>query len=153
MDIPDEDHVMRHVSYKRLLKDEDGQPIGGFFPQAFQLKEGEKGLSVNWLEYFKGTHNENIETSVQKFRATRDIRKSSAFGISVTKQIINVCANHGADKVRVVLDEMDDNKSHSLIIRLPENDLDLLQSLAVNSFVECVFDSEIKRSDEYYKIT
>jgi len=145
MYIPDKDHVMRHVSYKRLLKDEDGNAIGGFLPQAFELKEGEKGLSVNWLEYFGDTYQENIEASARKFRDTRDVRKSSAFGIGIVKNIQDVCAKHGANKVRVVLDEEDDNKSHSIIIRLPRNDLDLLQSLAVTSFTDCVFDSEIQR--------
>jgi len=145
MYIPDNDHVMRHVSYKRLLKDDDGSPIGGFFPEAFELKEEEKGLSVNWLEYFKGTHQENIESSVRKFRETRDVKKSSGFGIALVKKIQSICSEHGADKVRVVLDEEDNNKSHSSIIRLPRDNLDLLQSLAVSCFVDCVFDSEFKR--------
>jgi len=145
MYIRDEDHVMRHVSYKRLLKDEEGKPIGGFLPQAFELKEGEKGLSVNWLEYFKGTHQDNIEASVRKFRDTRDVGRSSAFGIGNVKEIQDVCAENGAHKVRIVLDEKDDNKSHSIIIRLPRDNLDLLQSLAVSSFVHCVFDSEVQR--------
>ena len=145
MDIPDEDHVMRHVSYKRLLKDENGNAIGGFLPEAFELKEGERGLSVNWMEYFKGTYQENIVASIQKFRDTRDIKKSSAFGIGNVRKIRDICADFGADKVRVVLDEEANNKSHSIIIRLPRDNMSLLESLAVNSFVECLFDSEVQR--------
>lgn len=145
MYIPDKDHVMRHVSYKRLLKDEEGKPIGGFLPEAFELKEGDKGLSVNWLEYFKGTHQENIEASIRKFRAIRDIKKSSAFGISITKKIQDVCDKRGANKVRIVLDELDNNKSHSLIIHFPQNNFALSQSLAVEAFVDFVPDSEFSR--------
>ena len=122
-----------------------GNPIGGFLPEAFELRDGEKGLSVNWLEYFKGTHQKNVEASMQKFRDTIDVKKSSAFGVGNVKKIQGVCAEHGADKVRVLLDELDDNKSHSIIIRLPQDNLALLESLAVDAFVDYVPDSEIPR--------
>lgn len=144
MYLPDDDHVMRHVPYKKLLKDEDGTPIGGFLPQAFELREDENGLSVNWLEYFECTHQDNIEASVQKFRDTRSIGKTSAFGISSVGRIQDVCADHNEDKVRVLLDEIEENKSHSIIIRLPRDNMDLFESLAVSSFTDCVFDSAIK---------
>lgn len=145
MYLPDTDHVMRHVPNKKLLRDEDGTAIGGFLPQAFELREGESGLSVNWLEYFKGDYQENIEASVRKFRDTRSVGKTSAFGISSVNNIQTICSEHGADKVRVLLDEIDDNKSHSIIIRLPPDNMDLMESLAVSAFVDCVFDSEIER--------
>ncbi len=144
MNLPDEDHVMRHVSFKRLMKDENGNPIG-FLPEAFKLKEKEKGLSVNWLEYFKGSHQLKIEASVNKFRETRDIKKSSAFGIAVVKIVQDVCDKLGATKVRIVLDEQSDNKSHSIIIRLPKDDLALCESLAVTAFIDCVYDSQFIR--------
>ena len=123
MYLPDNDHVMRHVPYKKLLKDEDGIAIGGFLPQAFELREEESGLSVNWLEYFKGTHQENIEASVRKFRDTRSVGRTSAFGISSVKIIQDVCSDHDADKVRVLLDEIDDNKTHSVIISHPRDNM------------------------------
>jgi len=144
MYIPDEDHVMRYVSYNRLEKDEDGNPTGDFLPQAFELRKGEKGLSVNWLEYFKGPRNKKIESSVRKFRETISVGKTSAFGISNVKKILDICVEYGANKVRVLLEEEDDNKSHSVIVRLPQDDEDLCESLAVHAFVECVFNLDIK---------
>lgn len=145
MYLPDEDHVMRHVSNKRLLRDENGNAIGGFLPQAFELRDEEDGLSVNWLEYFNGSHQQNIEASIQTFRTTRRIGKTSAFGISAVKKIQDVCAEHGANKVRVVSRPSKKNKSHSTIIRIPRDNLDLSQSLAVNAFTVCIFDSDIPR--------
>lgn len=145
MYLPDDNHVMRHAPYKKLLKDEDGNAIGGFFPEAFELRENENGLSVNWLEYFAGTHQENIEASVRKFREIRSIGKTSAFGISSVDDIQKISSEYGANKVRVVLEEEDDNMSHSVIIRLPRDNIGLRQALAVSAFVGCVFDSDIDR--------
>lgn len=144
MYLPDEDRVMRHVSSKRLFRDEDGNATGGFLPQAFALREEENGLSVNWLEYFNGTHQQNIVASVRKFRKVRDIRKSSAFGISIVKTIQDVCADHDANKVRVVSSPSAKNKSHSTIIRIPRDNMELFESLAVDAFTVCVFDSDVK---------
>ena len=79
MDLPDGDHVMRHVPFARLRKDEDGN-IVGFLPDAFALRPDEKELSVNWLEHFRGTHKKNIHSSVEIFRKTRDVGGKSAFG-------------------------------------------------------------------------
>ena len=142
MYLAEKDHVMRHVSYKRLEKDENGEPIG-ILPEAFELREDEKGISVNWLEYFKGTHQDNIVSSVKKFRATRKIGKTSGYGIGVVGKLQDVCAKHGANKVRVLLDEEPNNKSHSIIIRMPKDNLDILQAIAQEVFIDFVLDKDI----------
>lgn len=46
-DLPDTDHVVRYVKSRDLLED------GNLNCSAFQLRPGESGLSVNWIEYFK----------------------------------------------------------------------------------------------------
>ena len=46
--LPDEHHVIRNVSWRRLRRDEDDNVLG-FLPQAFQLRADEEYLSVNWL--------------------------------------------------------------------------------------------------------
>jgi len=144
MNIPDNHHVMRHVPFRSLIKDEDGNAKGGFFPQAFELREGETGLSVNWLEYFNGTYDENKESSVRMFRKTRKIGKKSAFATGNVKKLRDTCAEKGYSKVLVILDEDEDNKSHSLIIRLPQDDQTLFESLATDVFSDYLADSDIR---------
>ncbi len=149
--IIDEDHVMRHVPHKKLIRDEDGNPIGGFFPEAFKLrpatklKPAEKNLSVNWLEYFNGNHEENIKRSIQKFRDTREIGKNSkcGYGTALVKIIKGVCDEHGAIKVRILLNESPNNKSHSSISSLPKDNDALYEALAVVAFENCVLNSEV----------
>ena len=60
MDIPDKDHVIRHIPYNRLLKDADGNIIDkngmpyGILPQAFELREKDnKKLLVRILNQEK----------------------------------------------------------------------------------------------------
>ena len=67
--LPNDDHVMRHVSWTRLRKDEDDN-ILGFLPDAFQRNENHLSLSVNWLEYFEGERQSQIEACVKMFRKT-----------------------------------------------------------------------------------
>jgi len=151
MYIVDDDHVMRHVPHKKLLRDEDGNAIGGFYPEAFKLrpetklKPAEEKLSVNWLEYFKGDFQENIKSSVQKFRDTRSIRKNSAcgYGTALVKKIQDVCTDYGAIKVRVLLSESYINKSHSEVTHLPRDNDALYAALATTAFEHCVLNSEV----------
>ena len=142
MYLPDQDHVMRHISYSRLEKDEDGNPIG-ILPQAFELKEEEKGISVNWLEYFGGTPQDNVLASVKTFRDTRKIGSKSGYGVGSVDNIQNTCNQHGARKVRILLDEEENNKSHSIIIRLPRDNLEIRQALAVEVFHELYLEKDI----------
>lgn len=151
MYIVDDNHVMRHVPHKKLLRDEDGNAIGGFYPEAFKLRPAtklrpaEKNLSVNWLEYFKGGFQENIISSVQKFRDTRGIAKNSkcGYGTALVKKIQDVCAENAAIKVRVLLDESNNNKSHSGITHLPRDNDALYAALAAIAFENCVLNSEV----------
>ena len=84
--LPDEDHVMRYVSWARLRRDEV-TTRSVFAEQAFQLKPDEELLSVNWLEYFGGDRDTKIRMSVKIFRETITVGTKSAFGIG------HVCRN------------------------------------------------------------
>jgi hypothetical protein len=137
--LPDEDHVMRYVSWGRLRKDEDDNVLG-FLGDAFKLKPNEDYLSVNWLEYFDGDREAKIQASVGVlkiqasvgvFRKTLDVGGKSAFGIGNVAKIKEVCRGNGAN-VRIVYEPRDDNKSHSGIRRLPRDDFTLLEALAAD---------------------
>lgn len=146
MNIPDNDHVVRHVPYQRLIKDEDGNVANGdgvaygILPQAFELRKEDKNkLSVNWVEYFnKATYPENLNACIQEIRQKRGIKKGSrcGYGIGLVSKIKNMCHSSGFSKVRIIHDPARGNPSHTSIIRLPMNDSDLMGLLASDAFTE-----------------
>jgi hypothetical protein len=143
LDIPDDDHVMRHVPYNRLLKDEDGNVLG-LLAHAFETRENEKDLSVNWLEHFKQIdYYQNVVATVHIYRATRNIKKKCHFSVGKVANILSTCKKHSASKVKVVHDRIDDNPSHSAIIRLPNNDLELMEALASEAFLDNIPNTQI----------
>jgi len=134
MDLPEKNHILRHVPYRKLLTDLDGNVLG-ILPQAFELREKERGLSVNWVEYFDlDTQEENIEEVVLSLQQSRRISPNSRFAMGNVKKVIDICAENRADKVKVVHDKNKSNPSHSLIIRIPRDDLDLREALAASAF-------------------
>lgn len=52
--VPDLDHILRYIKPTGL---QNGKPNGS----EFLKKHGHQGTSVNWVEYFKGTIEEQIE--------------------------------------------------------------------------------------------
>jgi len=139
--LPDEDHVMRYVPWTKLRRDENEHVIG-FLPQAFELREEEQSLSLNWLEYFSGDRNQRIRESVNMFRGIRKVGAKSAYGIGNVRHIKEVCDSNGA-RVRIVYEPDRENRAHSEIRRLPRDDLGLLDALATQAFVELVRDAEV----------
>lgn len=139
--LPDDHHVMRFVPWARLLKDEDDNVLG-FLPEAFQLREGEDALSVNWLEHFAGSHQDRICYSVRAFRASVQVGKKSAFGVANVKKVKDICRAHEAS-VRIVFAPSRNNPAHSLIKHLPRDDLELFDELAENAFTELVLNSSV----------
>lgn len=148
MGIPDQDHVLRHVPYKKLLKDADGN-VYGLLPQAFELREKDKNkLSVNWVEYFKrDTHDKNVVSAILSLRDSknRPIKASStcAYAIGNVKTIKDTCRKHTSEKVDVVFSGYAGNESHSSIIRLPDNHERLKMELAEDVFTEIVKNRDV----------
>ena len=136
--LPDEDEVMRHVSWARLKIDENLH-VYGFLPSAF---DDPQGCSVNWLQYFDGDRESRITRSVEMFRATRDVRSKHAFGIAVVKKVRDVCEEFGAT-VKVVYLPEEQNKAHAEIQRIPSENLELLAALADEAFVTLVKNADV----------
>jgi len=152
MNIPEEDHVVRHAPYSKLIRDKDDNTIG-VLPQAFELRleAGESYLSVNWLEYFSDGKSSRIEALVKDFRAVRKksgarVGTNSAFCIGNVDDTLSTCTSCGFNKVRIVYEKpsrSNPNKSHSKIIRLPPNDDDLLSLFASSIFNNLVMNTDI----------
>jgi hypothetical protein len=148
--LPDEARVVRNVPWKKLLKDENDNLLGGFLPIAFELRQDdasptgfEESLSVNWLEYFPDPET-RLRDCIWAMRKVRDLRGKSAFAIAKVGTVKQVCVERGFG-VRVVFDPEDNNPSHAGIRRLPPNDLSLMAALAAEAFTEMVMNSDISK--------
>ena len=148
--LPDGDRVVRNVPWKKLLKDEDDNLLGGLLPIAFELRPDdtsptgfEESLSVNWLEYFTSPET-RIRDCVWAMRKARDVGGKSAFAIGQVGAIKQVCSGRGS-KVRVIYEPEDGNPSHAGIRRLPPNDLSLMAALAEEAFTGIVMNAEIPK--------
>jgi hypothetical protein len=143
--LPDDDHVMRYVPWGKLRRDEDDNVLG-FLPQAFQLRPGEEGLSVNWLEYFSNPATRR-QDSVWDMRKAMGVGAQSAFAIGDVGKIKATCLDRGV-RVRIVYEPDDKQPAHSAIRRLPRDDLILLAALADDAFVEMVRNVEIPQQPD-----
>ncbi len=142
MSIPDSNHVMRHVFWNKLHKDENNKVLG-ILPQAFALRDIDEGsLSVNWVEHYEGSFNEQIEKTVQDIRIAVKVRPKSAFGVSTVIAVKEACKNT-TKAIRVVYWPNLNNPSHTLIQHLPAEDLALLDALSKEAFTELIHNSDI----------
>src|SRR5215216_3191402 len=100
--LPDEDHIIRYVPWQRLRRDQDDNVIG-FLPHAFELREGEEYLSVNWLEFYEGSKDEQFRLSIWTIRDRfeKPLGKRSAFAIGNVGKVRQTCRAAG-NRVRIV---------------------------------------------------
>lgn len=139
--LPDRDHVIRHVPWSRLRRDENDNVLG-FLPEAFELRPEEKSLSVNWLELFDGDHNYRTSKIINELRAAKKIGRKSAFGLGNVGNIKNICEKNGR-MVKIVYAPTVGISSHSEIRHLPLDDKSILEALATEAFVDLVPNSDI----------
>ncbi len=144
-----EDHVSRYAHPKKVIRDENEEPVS-LTPQAFEMrvKLNEESLSVNWLEFFGGDHSSNIRETIQSFRKQwgGPLSDLSAFGIGNVGRLEDVCTEHQYSKVKVLYNEKKNTKqnpSHATIIRLPINELVVMEALASEVFKEIVANKDI----------
>ena len=147
--IRSEDHVSRYAHPKKVIRDENEKPVA-LTPQAFEMRvqRGEENLSVNWLEYFGGDHSSNIRDTIQRFRKHwgGPLSELSAFGIGNVGRLEDTCSEHQYTKVKVLYDEKKSakkNPSHATIIRLPINEMVVMEALASSVFSEIIANKDI----------
>lgn len=143
--LPDEDHVLRHVPWNRLRRDENDRVLGPL-PQAFALRAGEELLSVNWVEYFSNPDS-RLRDTIWAMRKIRTPGGKSAFAKGNVGQIKRTCLAHGTS-VRIVREPSAQNPSHAGIRRLPRDDLVLLAALAEEAFTDMIRNADIPAEPE-----
>ena len=123
--IADADHVLRYCKPSTV---QYGMPIVG----AFQLRDGESSLSVNWLEFLDANDRAN---AVQLVRNTFDRKKFTrrpkgcfaAINVGDGKQAVEAI---GLDPLDIDHDPMPGDESHTLISGYDtSNDLDVAAEL------------------------
>lgn len=119
--LPHDNHVVRYVK-QRMIHDFEKAEVDG---QAFCLREGEKGLSVNCLEAFEGDKKLQLSNVGRKIRLK--ISKKAGFAELQVGEVRQIKSEKlEALQLDVVSDPSDaengyeEDPSHALIIGLPE---------------------------------
>lgn len=145
--IDDEDHVVRHVPFQRLARDSNGVTFG-ILAAALEVRpQDNHALSVNWLEFYDGTHKDCIVATVRAFRARRAMEGSkvgpqSGFAVAKVGRVKQI-GNDSDRRLRIVFSPSKGNPSHSLIQPLHSEETALLEALANEAFAELVINSNI----------
>jgi hypothetical protein len=134
--IPDKDHVLRHVPWTKLRKDENDNVLG-ILAAGLQRRPGEKSLSVTWIEYFTGSAEEQALGAIRATRAAQDCRPKSQFAIANVGKTKEAAASKGA-KIRIVHEATEGNPAHASIRQLPDEDSALLELLAEDVFTQLI---------------
>jgi hypothetical protein len=149
--IPNDDHILRYVSPSRLRKDEDENVIG-ILGEAFKLREGESDLSANWIEYFNGSHDEQIHHAVKEFRTHFPVRPKAGFAVGKVVDIKSLCAEKRNRRIVIVSDPTTKktldgkpykNKTHVAVKSLPAEDMELLELLATDAWSHLVLNNAV----------
>lgn len=134
-------HVMRYVPWSKLRRDGDDNVLG-FLTAAFELRATEESLSVNWLEYFSGSHQDQLTECVNEFRGSFSVKSKSAFGVANVRKVKDIFQGSGK-AVRIVYSPSPDNCSHASIQKLPRDEFALLDALAADAFTEIVMNAQV----------
>jgi len=135
--------VVRYVQWARLRKDGDTDVVVGVLPQAFHLRPGEEFLSGSWLEFFKGTRQQQIVDTVKMFRlSSLPPTTKSGFALGNVSEISDTATKHGTS-VRIIHEEEDDLPAHTALRRWPLDNQDLFDELAADVWNEVVLNKSV----------
>lgn len=137
--LPEADHVMRFVSRSKRLHDPDTDIYSGPSPAAFAMRAEDKGgLSVTWVEPF-GDFGQNARAkAAAAHRETLREKKLPPNAIFAWAAVAEIkrAGDEYRKGVRVVHDPVDGNPGHSEIRHFSDEDLDLLDYMSSEVFVD-----------------
>lgn len=134
-DLPNPSRVVRDVPYSRMERDSETDEYLRPYPSAFQLKEGERDLSVTWCEYFSGSPDEQLRCAIEALRKSRVIKSSACFCAASTPNILGAIADAGG-KGRAVFLPVESNQAHAGILGIDRENTLLLQLLSEDVWCE-----------------
>lgn len=107
--IPDQDHVARFCRPKHA-------PDGQIQATAFKLREGEKSLSVNWLEFFKcPSRDKEIDELRRTYSSTFSVGAKAKIAVLTVGEVKQKVLTESPDsrKLDVLHDPIQEDPSHS----------------------------------------
>ncbi|MCH8998172.1 MAG: hypothetical protein IID48_07870 [Proteobacteria bacterium] len=126
---------MRYVRKRQLRRDENGNVLG-ILPQALELRDGEAFLSVTWLEHFDPQYERGLTQAAEAIRRQLEVRGNDGFSTTAVGGFCDICERF-KEKVRVLHEPVNpENTGHVAIRRFPRDNLDLLDLLASDAFVD-----------------
>ena len=133
--VPNDSHVMRYVRKRQLRRDENGNVLG-ILPQALELRDGEAYLSVTWLEHFDTQYERGFIKAAEAIRRQLTVKDNDGFSTTEVGHFCDICEKFD-EKVRVLHEPIKYvNTGHVAIRRFPEYNLELLDLLASDAFVD-----------------
>jgi hypothetical protein len=146
--IPDDNHIVRQIPWTKLRKDENDNVIG-ILGEAFKMRESESYLSANWLEYFSGSFDEQVISTIQEIRKCVTVKPKSGFAIGKVEAIKNICSEKKNCKIRIVYSPSKtkagyENFTHVAVQSLPEEDMELFELLATEAWDHLVLNSSVQ---------
>lgn len=130
--IPDVHHVARYCSFRRI--GEDGKTPTRF---AFQLKDKETYLSVNWLEFFKtGSRGAQIEAIRHAFESKgRSLQEKARFAV-LNVGDVRVLSTPDNMKLKILHKPELLDPSHSGVFGLQHDSDMIVEALLANMVLE-----------------
>ena len=113
------EHNVVHYLSKRKIDNKSGKA----HRHVFQLRGGENGLSVNWLEYFANIEKSKQLEKVQYYmlQTNYGLKASGRFAeLNVGKTIHKILEKHNI-KIEVIHSPTKPNRCHALICGLPKS--------------------------------
>jgi len=103
--LPDQDHISRYCAPKTAP---DGQPTGA----SFMLRQDQKFLSVNWMEYFGDI---DIDAQINKIREYIELSlaASGLFAVLNVGEIIDQVQRNSERQLAVLYEPTPGDPSHS----------------------------------------
>ena len=133
--VPNDSHVMRYVRKRQLRRDENGNVLG-ILPQALELREEEAYLSVTWLEHFDPQYERGLIQAAEAIRRELTVKDNDGFSTTEVGKFCDICERFN-EKVRVLHEPVnDENTGYVAIRRFPRDNIELLDLLASDAFVD-----------------
>jgi hypothetical protein len=131
--VDDDDHLLRHVPWARLRRDENSKVIG-VLPQAFKLRSNEAYLSASWVEYFKSS-SDPVAAAAQHFTTVLRTKPKDRFVNGRVGAIKSACSDAGV-RVRVIRERAPGFDSHCGVHQFRDDNEELLELLASEAWAE-----------------
>lgn len=128
-------HIVRHCGSQVLIY--EGERVVGVFPQAFQLRTGEKYLSACWLEFFPGAKEDRIKAAAKATATTRSVKPRHAFAVGNVGAIQDACGFFG-QKVRILHEPKRNNPAYTAVRNFRSDEVELLELLATDAWSDLV---------------